>query len=89
MAIHTVGHKALSIVDVGGCFPGVVGVLNLVTRCTELGGRGSYHRVIGNAKQRKSDENAEDNKNGRLYYANNCYGPMRKFKLNKTKKEIG
>ena len=50
VAVHTVGHKALGIVDVGGGFPGVVGKLNFVTGCTEFGGRGSYHGVVGDAK---------------------------------------
>ena len=50
MTIHAIGHKALGIVDMGGCFPGVIGGLNLVTGGTEFGGRGSYHGVIGDAK---------------------------------------
>ncbi len=61
MAIHTVGNKALGIVDVGGCFPGVVGKLNLVTGGTEFGGRGPYHGIIGDAKQGNIESRQREN----------------------------
>ena len=47
MAIHAVGHKALSIVVMSGGLPGVVGKLNLVAAGTELGCGCANHGVVG------------------------------------------
>ena len=66
MTIHAIGNKTLSVIDVGGCFPGVVGELNFVTGCTEFGGRGSHHGVVGDAEKGQGDEHADNDKNGRF-----------------------
>ena len=58
MAIHAVGNKPLGIVDMGGCFPGVVSESNLMTGCTEFGSGGSHHGVISNAEKGECDENS-------------------------------
>jgi hypothetical protein len=50
MAIHTVGDKALGIIYMGGCFPGVVSILYFVTGGTKLRGRCSHHSVISDAE---------------------------------------
>ncbi len=66
MAIHAIGHKALGVVNMGGGLPSVVGGLNLVAGCTKLGCRSSHHRIVADAEERKSDEDADRNKNGRF-----------------------
>ena len=50
MAIHAVGHKALFVVHMSGCLPGVVGKLNLVAGGTKLGRGCADHGVVGETK---------------------------------------
>ena len=52
MTIHAVGNKPLFIVHMCGGFPGVVGKLNFMAGCTEIGGRGSDHGVVSDAEKR-------------------------------------
>lgn len=66
MAIHAIGYKALGIIDMRGCFPGVVSELNFMAGRTEYGRRGSHHGLIGDAKKGQGDEDADRNKNGRF-----------------------
>ena len=61
VTIHAVRHNPLGIVYMGGGFPCVVGKLNFMTRGAELGGRGADHGIIGNAKERKRNQNADNN----------------------------
>jgi len=58
VAVHAVCNKALRIVYMGRCFPGIIGKLNFMARCTEMGGRRSYHRIIRHGEKRKADHNA-------------------------------
>ncbi len=58
MAIHAVSHKSLGIVDVGGGFPGVVGELNLMAGCAELGRGCPDHGIIGHAENREGNDNS-------------------------------
>ena len=64
MAVHAVGHKTLGVIDVGGGLPGVVGKLDLMAGGTELGRCGADHGIVGEAEKRKSDDDADGNKNG-------------------------
>ena len=61
MAIHTIGHKSLGIVYMGGGLPRVIGKLNFVARCAKLGCGGTHHSIVGNAKEGESDDNADNN----------------------------
>jgi len=65
MTIHAVGHKPLGIVHMGRSFPGIVSELNFMTGGAKLGCRGPDHCIIGDTKNRKSDNNAQNNKNRR------------------------
>ena len=55
MAVHAVSDKSLRIVDMCGGFPGIVGRLDFVAGGAELRRRGADHRVVGNAENRKTD----------------------------------
>ena len=37
MAVHTIRNEPLSVIDMCGCFPGIVGETNFMAPCTELG----------------------------------------------------
>lgn len=58
MAVHAVRDKPLGIVDVGGCFPRVVGELDFMAGGTKSRSGCSNHRVVGDTEQRKSNDNA-------------------------------
>jgi ABC-type transporter Mla maintaining outer membrane lipid asymmetry permease subunit MlaE len=58
VTIYAVGNKALAIVHMSGCFPGVVSESNLMTGCTEFGSGGSHHGVISIAEKGECDENS-------------------------------
>jgi hypothetical protein len=62
VTVHTVCDKTLGIIDVGGCFPGVEGKLNFMAGSAKLRSGRTNHCVIGNAKQRKSDHDANNQK---------------------------
>jgi len=64
MAVHAISHETLSVINVSGCFPGVVGKLDLMAGGTELRSGGADHGVIREAEKRKGDDDANDNENG-------------------------
>jgi len=64
VTVHAVRYKSLGIVDMGGCFPGVVCILDFVAGCTELRRRRPDHGVIAKTEKRKSDEYAEAHEGG-------------------------
>jgi hypothetical protein len=66
VAVHAVCHEALGIVHMGRGLPRIVCELDLMTRRTKLRCGGPHHGVIGNAKQRKGDENPKGDENDRL-----------------------
>jgi len=62
VTVHTVRYKALGIVDMSGCFPGVVCIFDFVTGCTKLRRRCPDHGVITKTEKGKSDEYAKAHK---------------------------
>jgi hypothetical protein len=61
MAVHTIGYKALGVVGMCGGFPGIVSRLDFVAGGAELRRRGSDHRVVGNAENRKTEKDPKTN----------------------------
>ena len=59
MAIHTICHKPLRIIDVSGGFPRIVGKLYFVAGCTKSRCARAHHCIIGHAENRKGDENTD------------------------------
>jgi hypothetical protein len=79
MTIHAVGDKALGVVGVGGCFPGIVGELDFMTGGTKLRGGGPYHCIIGDAENGKGDNNTRSDKNGSndiLFHGFSFFAPI-------------
>ena len=66
VAVHTVGHKTLLIINMTGGFPGIIGESDLVADGTELRCCCADHSVVGKAEEWKSNDYPNDNKNGRL-----------------------
>ncbi len=64
VTIHAVCYKSLGIVDMGGCFPGVVCISNFVAGCAKLGCRSPDHGVITKTEKGKCNEYAEAHKGG-------------------------
>jgi hypothetical protein len=64
VTIHTVRHKTLGVIDMGGRFPGIEGRLDFVAGSTKLRGRCTNHRIIGYAEGRKTDNHPESHKDG-------------------------
>jgi len=67
MAIHTIRNKALRIIYMGGCFPGVVSKLDFMAPGAKLRCGGSHHGEVSHTKKREGDDDPNSNKNGRLY----------------------
>ena len=61
VAVHAVRHKALGIVYVGRCLPGVVGKLDFVAGCAEFRGGCAHHGVVGDTEYREGDNEPKDN----------------------------
>jgi hypothetical protein len=55
VAVHTISHEPLAIIDVGGRLPGLISKLDFVAGGAELRRRGTHHGVIGETEQRKGD----------------------------------
>jgi hypothetical protein len=64
VTVHAVRYKALGIVDVCGCFPGVVCISDFVAGCAKLGCRSPDHGVITETEKGKCDEYTEAHKDG-------------------------
>jgi hypothetical protein len=64
VTVHAVCYESLGIVDMGGCFPGVVCISNFVAGCAKLRCRGSDHGVITKTEKGKRNEYAEAHKGG-------------------------
>ena len=66
MAVHTIRNKAAGIINMSRCLPCVVSKLNFVAGSTKLWGRGANHCIIGQAKNRKCQNQADNHENHRL-----------------------
>jgi len=66
VAIHTIRHKTLGVVDVGGCFPGVVGEADFMTGGTELRRGCPNHGIVRDTEDGKGDDEADADENSRL-----------------------
>ena len=62
MAVHTIRHKTLGVVHMGGGLPCVVSKLDLMASGTKLRGGSANHGVIGDAEKGKGDDDAYDYK---------------------------
>jgi len=72
MTVHAVGHKSLGVIDMTGGLPSIVGKLNFMAGGTKLGGCGPHHRIVGQAEKRKTDHDADgdkDSRNDHLFHA--------------------
>jgi len=63
MTVHTVGDESLLIIDMSGGLPCLVGKLNFMAGCTKLRGGCPHHGKIGNAEERKGDNDTDDDIN--------------------------
>jgi hypothetical protein len=68
VAVHAVCHKTLGVVDMSGGLPSVVSELNFVTGSAEFRCGRSDQGVVGHAKNRKAQKNAQGNQK-------KCLGP--------------
>jgi CheY-like chemotaxis protein len=66
MTIHTVSHKALSIVHMGWNLPGMVGKPDLMAPRTKLGCRCADHGVVGEAEKGEGYDQTDADENGGL-----------------------
>jgi len=66
MAVHTVGHETLGVVDMGRSLPGIKSGLDFMAGSAEMRRRCADHGVIGEAEKRKSDEDAHQDPEYRL-----------------------
>jgi hypothetical protein len=66
VTVHTVRHKPLGIVHVGGGLPCVVGETDLVAGGAKLRGGGADHGVIGDAEDREGQDKADADIDDRL-----------------------
>jgi hypothetical protein len=82
MTIHTVGHKTLGIIYVGGRFPGIDGESYFVAGCTETGSRSPIHGVIEHAEDWESDHNSDADQYG---WFNNLF-PVGHFTIRGTRR---
>jgi hypothetical protein len=51
----------MGIVYMGGCFPGVIGILDFMTGCTKLRGRCPDHGVVTDTEKGKPDDDTDNN----------------------------
>lgn len=75
VAVHTVGHKALGIVHMGGGLPRVKGELDLMAGGAELWGGGANKGVIGDAEDREGDDHTDGNKDNpfEVFFHDTCH----------------
>ena len=62
MTVHAVCDKPLGIIDMRGCFPGIIGISDFMAGGAELRRRRSDHGVITETEKGKSDQHHEANK---------------------------
>lgn len=66
MAVHTLRHQPLAVVDMGGCPPSLVRGTDLVTGRAELRRRGGNHGVLDTAEEDEAARCQEQEDQDRL-----------------------
>ena len=66
VTIHAVRYKALKVVHMRRCLPGIVGPLDFVARCAELRSACPHHGVVCHAEDWKTDHNPKYDQEGRF-----------------------